>query len=128
MTNLTGKGPMGQKKPKPDKSPKRMKLISDKRAAEKHPLRDNVKGKMCTLRLPGCRNDTAYTVLAHYRRFGWAGAGQKPLDVLGCFACDRCHDKQERYHPDATDADLLRAMGETLAIQLRDGVLRVSCS
>jgi hypothetical protein len=51
--------------------------------------------------------------------------GQKPNDILGCFACDLCHAKQEAHHPDATDADLLRAMGETIMIHLHSGILVV---
>lgn len=102
-----------------------MKQVSDKRAEEENPLRENAEGKPCTLRLPGCRFDPAYTVLVHYRRFGWAGTAQKPIDLLGAFACDLCHEKQEHYHPDATDEDLLRAMGETLIIQLQDGKIKI---
>ena len=89
------------------------------------PLRQNARGKLCTLRLSGCRHDPAYTVLAHLRRFGWAGMAQKPHDVLAVFACDACHAKQESRHPDCTDGDLLRALGETLLIQLADGFIRV---
>lgn len=89
----------------------------------KHPLRDNAEGKQCTLRLDGCLPGNETVVFAHYRRFGWGGAAMKPNDLLGCFACASCHSKQERHHPDATDADLLRAMGETLMIQERDGLI-----
>jgi hypothetical protein len=52
--------------------------------------------------------------------------GLKPHDVLGVFSCDRCHDKQERHHPDCTDADLLRALGETLLQQIEDGLITVA--
>lgn len=109
--NLTGRGPLGQKQPKAKKS----------KTKERRPLRDNARGKPCTLRLPGCLGDTSTTVFAHYRRFGWGGTAQKPNDLLGCFACHSCHAAQESHHPDCTDADLLRAMGETLMIQLQDG-------
>lgn len=118
-----GDRPIWQKGQAKAKKPKRMAKVSAKAAATPRPLRDNANGKPCTLRLPGCRNDPQYTVLAHYRRFGWAGAAQKPHDMLGAFGCDMCHDKQERHHPDCTDADMLRAMGETLMIQLADGVI-----
>jgi hypothetical protein len=89
-------------------------------------LRQNAKGKPCALRLSGCRGDPAYTVLAHLRRNGWGGMGLKPHDVLAVFACDQCHDKQERYHSDCTDTDLLRALGETLLMQISDGLIIVA--
>jgi len=127
-TPLTRSAPLQAKAP--------MRQISDKRKADgktavikaKHkrltPAQANARGKPCTLRLDGCRGDAAYTVLCHIRRNGWAGAGQKPPDFLAFFACDLCHEKQERHHPDCTDADLLRALGETLKIQFADGVFR----
>jgi hypothetical protein len=125
MSNLTGR-PIWQKgQPKAEKKAKPMRQKSAKAAGTPHPLRENAKGKPCTMRLPGCRGGTEHTVLAHYRRFGWAGAGQKPHDMLGAFACDLCHEKQERRHPDCTDADMLRAMGETLMMQLADGVIKI---
>lgn len=86
-------------------------------------LTENARGKECTLRLPGCLPGNETVVFAHYRRFGWGGTSLKPVDLLGCFACASCHDKQERHHPDCTDGDLLRAMGETLMQQLSDGVI-----
>jgi hypothetical protein len=116
----------------PLKRKTRLKPLSAKKrshkAAEKvqGPLRQNAEGKSCTLRLEGCRGDPAYTVLAHLRRNGWGGMGLKPHDVLGVFSCDRCHDKQERHHPDCTDADLLRALGETLLQQIEDGLITVA--
>ena len=89
------------------------------------PLTQNANGKPCTLRLDGCMCGADTVVFAHYRRFGWGGMSVKPNDLLGCFACVSCHDKQERHHPDCTDADMLRAMGETLLIQEQDGVILV---
>ena len=93
-----------------------------------HPLRQNARGKMCTLRLSCCNGNPETTVLAHYRRFGWGGMGLKPHDILGCFACSACHDAIDGRRNDVTvsDSDLLRAMGETLKIQLLDGILSVS--
>jgi hypothetical protein len=107
-----------------------MRQISAKRKAHKasdegkklKPARANAKGKQCTLRLNGCRADTDYTVLCHVRRNGWGGMAKKPPDFLAFFGCDLCHIKQELHHPDCTDADLLRAVGETLKIQFADGV------
>lgn len=104
---------------------KPMNRVSAKRKEEDHPLRDNAEGRNCSLRLPGCLPGNETVVFVHYRRFGWGGMAMKPNDLLGCFGCENCHTKQERYHEDATDADLLRAMGETLMIQLRDGIIIV---
>lgn len=110
--------------------PKQVKPVSDRKRTKAKPstkkgsaLTRNAKGKECTLRLPGCLPGTDTVVFAHYRRFGWGGMGLKPNDLLGCFACAACHDKQERYHTDCTDADLLRAMGETLMQQEQDGII-----
>jgi hypothetical protein len=46
----------------------------------------------------------------------------KPPDYLAFFGCDRCHEKEERHHPDCTDADIMRALGETLKMQFAYGV------
>lgn len=88
-------------------------------------LREAARGQHCTLRLPGRACDPETVVLCHIRRNGWGGMGCKPNDVLAYFGCARCHEKQERHHPDCTDADLLRAMGETLLIQIDLGNVRV---
>ena len=32
------------------------------------------------------------TVLAHYRLAGTCGVGMKPPDLLGAWACSKCHD------------------------------------
>lgn len=105
--------------------PKTIRKVSAKKAAEKHPLRDNAKGQNCTLRLSQCRGDPEYTVLCHIRRNGWGGAGGKPNDLLAFFACDKCHEMQERHHLECTDGELLRALGETLLVQLGDGKVKI---
>jgi len=124
MSNITGRPIFQKGQGAPKEKPKGVRKVSKKRAKEKHPLRENAKGKDCTFKFSGCRNDPAYTVLCHLRRFGWAGAGQKPIDILGAFGCDFCHDKQENHHPEATDTELLRAMGQTQIIQTRDGLIK----
>lgn len=97
--------------------------MSAKAVKQEHPLRANAEGKDCQLMLPGCRNDPQYTVLCHIRRNGWGGTGLKPNDMLAYFGCDKCHEKQERHHPDCTDADILRALGNTMLIQANDGLI-----
>ena len=56
-------------------------------------LRKLARGKSCMVRLPGiCNHDPATTVLAHYRLGGTCGAGMKPSDWQGAWACSACHD------------------------------------
>jgi len=90
-------------------------------------LRNAARDQSCTLRLECCNGDTATTVLAHLRCFGWAGTAQKPADWKAVFACSACHDEIDsrggatRYGWD----DLLRAMGETLDRQFAAGNLKM---
>ena len=64
-------------------------------------LRKLAKGKDCQIRAYGvCNFDPDTTVLAHVRRAHVAGTGQKPPDIIGVWACGRCHDlidKRERF-------------------------------
>ena len=88
--------------------------------------RNSARGKHCALRLEGCNYDEGTTVLAHIRRFGWAGAAQKPPDFLGVYACSNCHDKLDRRSKgQVSDEDILRALGETQIQMHREGVLQV---
>lgn len=55
-------------------------------------LRKLAKGQACQVRIPNiCNFDTTTTVLAHIRRGNVAGAGQKPVDLCGVWACSDCH-------------------------------------
>jgi len=123
MTNLCGR-PIYQKTGK-RKSKGLAPVSAKKRAQRTTALRANAKGKQCALRLDGCRNDPQYTVLAHLRRFGMGGMSLKPHDLLAVFACDRCHEKQERRHPLCPDTEVLRALAETLMIQVQTGTIRI---
>lgn len=107
--NLTGREPY-QKGAKPVKSPI---------------LRNAARDESCTLRLPGCRGSGATTVLAHIRRFGWAGMSGKPADYKACYACFSCHEKLDSRDPSEPVGydDILRAMGETLDRQFAAGNL-----
>lgn len=49
------------------------------------------RGRDCTVRLPGCPNNTETTVLAHYRLAGTCGMGIKPNNLQGAWADDYCH-------------------------------------
>ncbi len=56
-------------------------------------LRIEAKGQECFLRIPSvCNFNNETTVLAHIRRGGVAGMGQKPKDIIGVHACSSCHD------------------------------------
>ena len=52
--------------------------------------------------------------------------GIKPNDILAIFACDLCHEKQERYHPLCNDKEVLRALGETIMVQMQNGIIRIA--
>jgi hypothetical protein len=98
------KGALGQKTGKAPKKP-----------AEPQPIRSAARGEGCTLRLPGCAPTETNVFLCHIRRFGWAGISQKPHDLLGCFACQHCHDVMDgRIKGECSDTDILRAHGETI--------------
>lgn len=63
-------------------------------------LRKLAEGQECQIRIPGvCNRDQATTVLAHYRMAGICGAGQKPPDECGAWACSKCHDFVDRRVP-----------------------------
>lgn len=59
-------------------------------------LRDAARGRECMVRLPGCDGGGETTVLAHYRMSGLCGVGQKPIDLIGAWACHRCHEIIDR--------------------------------
>jgi hypothetical protein len=45
------------------------------------------------VRIPHCCNfNPETTVLAHIRRGGIAGTGQKPPDLVAVWSCSACHD------------------------------------
>jgi len=56
-------------------------------------LRRMARGQECKVRIIGvCNHNPETTVLAHIRRGGVAGVGQKPPDLVGVWACSSCHD------------------------------------
>jgi hypothetical protein len=110
--NLTGR-------PIYDKNAKPVKVAA---------VRNSAMNETCTLRLPGCNGGTTKTVLHHLRYFGWGGTSSKPLDLLGVYACDPCH---EQIHKATGRSDphlgweILRALGETLTRLYAAGLLHM---
>lgn len=99
--------------------PKAQRFVSQK-------ARDSARGEDCQLRLACCNCDPSTTVLAHIRKFGWAGAAQKPDDFLAVYACSACHDAFDRRARETewTWEDITRAHGNTLRRMFEKGVLR----
>lgn len=94
------------------------------------PARRNARGQDCTLRLPGCQNDTSTVVLCHLRMFGGGGMGCKPDDTEAVFACHHCHailDGRAHLIPELAQAlnweTIARALVRTLRAQRAAGVL-----
>lgn len=100
--------------------PKNPPLVSPK-------LRKSAKDRDCTLRLSCCNGRTDTTVLAHLPVPGGRGWGMKVADNMAVFACSACHDAIDGRRRDVEwDAnDLVRALAETQAIWIREGLLRV---
>lgn len=85
----------------------------------------HAKGQNCTLRLEVCNHDPETVVFCHLN-LGAAGKGtsQKAHDVLGFFGCFQCHKAYDQQAGrDRLSADVLRAMCETWAILIRDGII-----
>ena len=71
-------------------------------------LRKLAQGRDCMVRLPGiCNHNPETTVLAHFRMAGLCGAGMKPNDLFGAWACDDCHSEIDR-RTQITDRDFAR--------------------
>ena len=86
--------------------------------------RDAAKGQNCTLRLPGCQNDTETVVLCHNNG---AGMALKTSDHDAVDACAHCHsllDGVWKFFP-ATKEDIFdQARIETMVNRIERGVLK----
>ena len=72
-------------------------------------LRQEARGRACQVRVPGiCTGGGDDTVLAHYRLAGHCGIGQKPMNLLGAWACAACHDAVDGRNPQGRERDWLR--------------------
>lgn len=96
-------------------------------------LRNEAKGRECQVRIPGFCNGRAETVvLAHYRMAGLNGAGNKPPDIIGAWACHQCHAAVDGRINTPYAKEQLRlwhAEGafRTQAILLKEGKVSVTC-
>lgn len=72
------------------------------------------------MRLPGvCNFNPETTVLAHVRRGGVAGVGQKPPYLAGIHCCSACHDAMDGRAGAMnipSDTDVLEGLCRTLAV------------
>lgn len=79
------------------------------------------------MRIPGCCNhDPETVVLAHIRRGGVAGMGQKPPDIIGVWACSNCHDYIDGRMPYPgveRDGYILDGLCRTLAQLSKEGLV-----
>ena len=100
----------------------------------KHPLRKAARGKPCMIRLWSYEihsHDPATVTLHHIRNkrlFGGdVGLGQKPNDIFGVWACDKCHTILHN-PPSDRDADMLeleelQAMVRTQHQLIKEGLI-----
>lgn len=98
------------------------------RPAAVREVRNDARGRDCTLQIPGvCCHDPERTVGCHLRLFGFGGMGQKPDDLFILDACDRCHAVQENRAAWAEAAmgwdDLMRALMTTQANRRAAGLI-----
>ena len=84
-------------------------------------LRKLAHGQPCQVRLPCCDRDTETTVLAHVRLSGISGMGLKAPDLLGAWACMRCHLYADTHHDDATRVAFYEGVMRTQAALLKMG-------
>jgi Protein of unknown function (DUF1364) len=91
-------------------------------------LRDAARGQDCMIRIPGlCNFNSETTVLAHFRLD--TGMGQKPLDLVGSWACSACHDlvdgrAKSAFSRDQLDLLHLHGMVRTLNALHKQGKLK----
>jgi hypothetical protein len=87
------------------------------------------RGRDCQIRLPGvCNGNPETVVLAHYRLAGTCGAGIKPNDLQGAWACSACHDAVDGRGAkiDREEARLAHAEGafRTQSILISEGLVK----
>lgn len=83
-------------------------------------LRQIAAGQRCFMRLPGLCGHPETVVLAHIRRGGIAGVGQKPCDAAALPMCHACHNAYDgrirtEYTREQLDAEVLRGLVQWLS-------------
>jgi hypothetical protein len=102
---------------------------SDERFNSVSNLRDAARGQQCQIRIGGiCSFNPEETVLAHFRMAGICGTGLKPIDLIGSWACARCHDAVDGrvstgYTHDQLRLMHLEGMARTLDALVKQGKL-----
>jgi hypothetical protein len=110
--------------------PRRPIYSKGQRPTKSAPIRQDARGRDCTLQIPGvCSHDPARTVGCHLRLFGFGGMGVKPDDLLIIDACDRCHavlDSRDKWAAAGLGwDDILRALMTTLMNRKGAGLIAV---
>ena len=83
-------------------------------------IRDSARGEYCTLRIPDvCNHNPETVVFAHLP--GNKGTGTKNHDLMGIYACYKCHLELDAGNIDAKDQ--LRAFQETLLRLVDKGII-----
>lgn len=88
--------------------------------------RDAARDQDCTMRLPGCQNDTATTVLAHENG---AGMAMKASDHNAADMCAHCHaifDRPDHWPmlPEGMERRFETARLETIINRIERGIIR----
>jgi Protein of unknown function (DUF1364) len=87
-------------------------------------LRQSARGEPCMVRLPVCNFDSDTTVLAHARLTGVSGLGLKSADLLGAWACSRCHEYADTHHDTDTKLAFLQGVVRTQAELIRRNLIK----
>lgn len=87
-------------------------------------LRKAARGEACMIRSPVCNFDPQTTVLAHYRMIGTSGLGMKSPDLLGAWACSKCHEYVDTHRDTEAKFFHLQGVVRTQAELIRRGQLK----
>lgn len=93
-------------------------------------LRDQARGRDCTIRVPGhCCGNPETVVGCHVRMAGVSGMGMKSPDIFIAFGCFPCHQvvdgqRKSEFSYEQRRLMLLEAMVRTQAILWREGKIR----
>lgn len=94
-------------------------------------IRNAARGRTCSLRLRGCRNDPATVVFAHAPSIDNGMGLKQAKDFWGAFACNHCHDIVDGRVTTKDDRITilerwLAGIYETQKILIEDGLIQYS--